>query len=60
MAREPEIREPVFDLLEAVAKELEASGQRERGQALRAGFARGTGGVDLPYLVEQLVGAPRN
>lgn len=44
----------LFDLLEGVAKALEANGQRDRAQALRAGFARGTNGADLPFLIEQL------
>lgn len=44
----------IYDLLEGVADRIERNGNRARANELRAGFARGTGGADLDYLVEQL------
>jgi hypothetical protein len=43
-----------FDLLEAVADRIEANGDRDRANSLRSGFARGTGGIDLPFLITAL------
>lgn len=45
----------VFDFLEMLADRIEANGEPERAQSLRAGFARGTGGVGpADYLVDIL------
>lgn len=44
----------IFDLLEAIADAIEQSGDRGRAQRLRSGFARGTGGVYLDFLVAEL------
>lgn len=40
----------IFDLLEPLADRLLERG----GPDIRAGFARATGGADLPWLVEML------
>jgi hypothetical protein len=48
----------LFDLLEAIADKVEASGGRNRANDLRAGFARGTGGADIEWLAAQLTIEP--
>lgn len=47
----------VFDLLEGVKDGLRQRGNEKAALAISAGFARGTGGVDLEYLVPLIVEA---
>lgn len=43
----------LFNLLEGVCDRIEAAGHREKANKIRAGFARATGGVDVPFLIEE-------
>lgn len=45
----------IFDYLEGLAEKIERLGNHSLGQSLRAGFARGTGGVDAPYVLAMIV-----
>jgi len=48
-----------FDLVEGIAQDMEADGRKNFASNLRAGFARGTGGIDASYLRELVVGGLR-
>lgn len=48
-----------FDLVEGIANDMEADGRKNFASNLRAGFARGTGGIDAAYLRELVVGGLR-
>jgi len=48
-----------FDLVEGIAADMEADGRKNFASNLRAGFARGTGGIDASYLRELVVSGLR-
>lgn len=47
----------IFDLLEKLTANLKTRGAVELSHNLKAGFARGTGGVDEDYIVDSIVTA---
>jgi hypothetical protein len=46
----PEREPSIFDLLEPLSAKLVENG----GPDIRGGFARGTGGADLPFIIEAI------
>jgi hypothetical protein len=53
MSREDFKLQLAFDLLEGL-KEAWRRVDPEKANAIASGFARGTGGIDVPWLIEQL------
>lgn len=45
----------VFDLLDAIVDRLEAGGFQDRASHIRAGYARGTGGVDIQWIADNIL-----
>lgn len=43
-----------FDLLEGLKHAYRAAGQEDKARTISAGFSRATGGIDVPWLIEQL------
>ena len=49
----------IFDLLERVCDRLDDEGRHDLSRPLRCAFSRGTGGVDLVYVVDRMATAVR-